>query len=488
MTDPSFRARLNAAAPAFATELARTAFERGLAVTKPDGSRAPISITAAPVVVDERELARRARLAHLLSSATLKASRATLASARRDLILDALSPLEASLARDTFKSLSVLATTRVDFLEGRGLGALELNATIPAMQGYSDIARDAFLDVVGRHLGASPSMVDAWKAREPSNAAALYRALLAGAARVRPARPPSWIAILARRQDAQLTELTYLRDRFRAFGTRAEIAYPDEIEERGDVVVAHGAPLDVVYRHLFVRRLEEAATPGADVVARLLAEENGKRVIIMNPPASQVEVKSVFALLSEAADDDAGAEGLGLTNDERAAVREAVPWTRVLEGDSLVDRIAAEPDRYVLKRAWDYGGRAVFVGRAREDASFRERVRSAFPHAKDDVTWPELCALAAADARGGGFVVQELVDATPVEHVVCSTTGALAAPLTVDFSAYASVGLDDDPGWGGVCRGSTSSIVNIMGGGGLVPLVSADTARAMEELLPRPIS
>ena len=45
--------------------------------------------------------------------------------------------------------------------------------------------------------------------------------------------------------------------------------------------------------------------------------------------------------------------------------------------------------------------------------------------------------------------------------------------------AYASVGLDMAPNWGGVCRGSPSHIVNIVGGGGVLPLITTEVARAL---------
>ena len=46
----------------FGPELAKTAYQRGLAVTKPDGSTQPIPITATPVILDAEEIKRRALL------------------------------------------------------------------------------------------------------------------------------------------------------------------------------------------------------------------------------------------------------------------------------------------------------------------------------------------------------------------------------------------------------------------------------------------
>jgi hypothetical protein len=464
-------------APRFGPRLATLAFERGLAVTdRTDGSRRPIPVTATPVLVEPAELRRRQRLAALLSSATLKMARLVLATDRAPLVLDGLSPLERELARTTFARLATLVTTRVDFFVGGGVKALEVNATIPAMQGYSDVAADTFLEVVGAAWGAAPASVARWKADNGSNSRALFDALQAGYAQVRPGRAPRRIALLSRRNDAQLSEQEHLCARFRAWGADAEVVHPDQLRATDQAVSAGGEPFDLVYRHLFVRRLEEPGLVGAGLVRALLAEPNGTRAVVLNPPASQVEVKAVFALLSQAQEDAALAREGGLAGEELAAVAEAVPWTRVFRGEALQAQVAAEPDRYVLKRSWDYGGRAVFLGKSRGEPSFTERARAAYGEALD---WNGLCARAVLDRVGGGFVVQEVVETRPEEHLLCGGGAPAPASLFVDFSAYASVGLPEQPGWGGVCRGSPSRIVNIVGGGGVLPLLTTPVAEAL---------
>lgn len=459
----------------FGPDLARIAYERGLAVTKPDGTTKPIQITATPVLIDEAELKRRQHLAALLSSATLKMSRHVLGSTEyQALVLDGLSPLERELAIATFARLTTLVTTRVDFFVGAQVSALEVNATIPAMQGYSDIAANTFLEVVGREWKAPDHIIAKWQARNGSNALALYRALLSGYAQVRPGKTPERIALLSRRNDAQVTEQRYLCERFRDFGADADVVHPDQLSGT-DAVRANGKTYDLVYRHLFVRRLEEGHD-GAEYVKGLLAEKNGTRAVVLNPPASQVEVKAVFALLSSAVEDQALAAQAGLTADELNAISASVPWTRVFRGAALTEQVAADPDRYVLKRSWDYGGRAVFVGSTRAQPSFSERVKAAY---QADLEWPALVARAATDPIGGGFVVQQIVETKPEPHLLCSESSQIPTELFVDFSAYASVGLDSQPSWGGVCRGSLSHIVNIVGGGGVLPLLTTEVAQSL---------
>jgi hypothetical protein len=71
-----------------------------------------------------------------------------------------------------------------------------------------------------------------------------------------------------------------------------------------------------------------------------------------------------------------------------------------------------------------------------------------------------------------------LVETTPEAHLLCSGTRQTEVQLYVDFSAYASVGVEA-PAWGGVCRGSVSHIVNIVGGGGVIPLLTEEVAGAL---------
>jgi len=136
--------------------------------------------------------------------------------------------------------------------------------------------------------------------------------------------------------------------------------------------------------------------------------------------------------------------------------------------------VASEPKRFVLKRAWDYGGRAVYLGRSVGTPAYVERAQAAYGTVPG---WAELCERAATDSAGGGFVVQEVVETTPEEHLLCEPNGTvLPASFFVDYSAYASVGLARQPAWGGVCRGSLSEIVNIVGGGGVLPLITTEVA------------
>ncbi len=467
----------------FGPELARTAYKRGLAVTQQDGSTRPIPVTGTPVILDAGEIQRRAQLAARLSSATVKMAGAMLGGSASEVLLGALSPLERALSERTWRQLSRLATTRVDFFVDTAPRALEVNATIPAMQGYSDIAARTFIETVARHVRYPEKALPALLTLNGSNALALYRALLDGYAAERDGRMPDTVAILCRRNDAQISELRYLAERFREFGADVDLVHPDEVGGAEHFEV-RGKRYDLVYRHLFVRRLEETASPW---LVDFLGAVPGRKAVFLNPPASQIEVKTTFALLSQALTEPQLAEAAGLTPEELDAVRTSVPWTRPFKHgpsvgpdgervDDLVALVAATPRRFVLKRAWDYGGRQVFLGRSVGHPAYEERAKAAYG---TPLTWAELCERTSQDTAGGGFVVQEIVETTPEEHLLCEESGVRPLSLFVDYSAYASVGLARQPAWGGVCRGSSSEIVNIVGGGGVLPLITTEVANKL---------
>lgn len=469
----------------FGPELARTAYARGLAVTLKDGTTRPIPVTATPVILDADEIRRRATLSAHLSSATWKMTRAILRGEQRELLLGALSPMERALTERTVANVTRLATTRVDYFVDSRPRALEVNATIPAMQGYSDIAAQVFIEAFARHAGLPESRLPALLAANGSNARALYDALLEGYAAERDGATPRTLALLSRRHDAQLTEQRFLCERFRAFGMDADVVHPDEVSGEAHFEV-RGKRYDLVYRHLFSRRLEE--TPSA-WMEDFFGTVPGRKAVLLNPPISPMEVKTAFALVSSALLDASLAHAAGLSPEELEAVRASVPWTRPFRHgpghgpdgepvEDLVARVVAQPERFVLKRAWDYGGRAVYLGRSVGTPAFEDRSRAAYGEV---LSWAALCERAANEHQGGGFVVQQIIDSPPEEHLLCEEHGVTRMKLHVDYSAYASVGLGRQPAWGGVCRGSTSEIVNIVGGGGVLPLLTTEVARALLE-------
>jgi hypothetical protein len=326
------------------------------------------------------------------------------------------------------------------------------------MQGYSDAIAAAFVRAVAAEVGhpQAEKLVDA----NGRNTDDLLQSLLAH-------RPARSIAIVARAGDAQRGELEHYARRWTALGQKVLLVSPSEVRiENGRGVVGDFAP-DLFYRHIFARRLD----PASDF-ARMCLE--APRFGILNPIASHLEVKAMLGLLSAAVDGPAAAR-MQLSADEEDAIARTVPWTRLYQpgattgpdGSNISDLAAwvrAHGSELVLKRSWDYGGKGVFLGIDTSGARIRQLIGR-------DGSWEDLCDFALADKDA--WVVQELVRAEPVRHLRVSDGAVEARELYVDLSAFTNVGAAVTPS-GGAVRAAESRIVNILGGGGLSPLMRDD--------------
>jgi hypothetical protein len=179
---------------------------------------------------------------------------------------------------------------------------------------------------------------------------------------------------------------------------------------------------------------------------------------IANPVNGLLEAKALFARLSECAEDEGLAARAGLDARERAAASR-LPWTRRLDA-AVAARAVEERERFVLKRSWDYGGKSVLLGAEL---------------APDD--WARAVAGALADARGGGFVAQERIFAARRPATRVTPEGISRGDLYRDLSTYCGLGPSRPDG--SVVRAAASPIVNILGGGGLAPLLPEDVLEAL---------
>ncbi|MCL2313857.1 MAG: hypothetical protein FWC28_01205 [Proteobacteria bacterium] len=451
--------------------LALSAAEAGLAVTEPGGNEIPIPLSLNPMRVSQTQLRLLRQQTHHLMSAGLKMAYALHEGAPLQRIWRALSPFEKTLVFP--RPVPVLATTRVDCWPSEGkLWALELNATIPAMQAYSDIAASCTIAAHGQCLHLCPSAIAKLQEDNLSNVRALWEALLAAYALYCPHRQPQRLGILCRRNDAQQTELRYLKRRFSSFGLETELLFPDQLQNK-EGFWANGKLYDLVYRHLFIHRLEKEDT-GHALLRRLLSQPYGPPSLVLNPPAAPVELKATLALLSESNENETLAQLAQLTPEERDTIAQRVPWTRLLDEKSVLERVQQQPELYVLKHGSSYGGKAVFIGKTRFEDSFALRCQQTFGM---PLSWEDLCQRAF---ETGAYVAQQLVENLPRPHLLCTPNSASSRPLYVDFSLFSSAGMDTLPNWSGVCRASADRVVNILGGGGLVPLLLEEVAQHLQ--------
>ncbi|HUL58464.1 MAG TPA: hypothetical protein VLU43_04275 [Anaeromyxobacteraceae bacterium] len=446
-----------AAAPIFEGEalaaVGRDAAERawagGMTVLRPDGSVVPIPLVAEPEVLSREALAEVATEAQAILSGSVKLARALLASGDerdRAALVEPFDGLEAEAMSKLFTEAPIPAlVARVDFLVPAAGGpprALELNATIPAMPGYADLAAHAWIRAAARARGMAPRQENALLARCGSHMERLREALVAfyregGGTRARPS-----VALVARPGDAQIGELRRLAGHLRQMGHEVETLVPASCEPEA---------WDVLYRHVWAHRVPRDAP-----FARALLAPG--RYHLANPVNGLLEAKALFARLSECAEDPILADRAGLLEPERAAAAR-LPWTRRLD-PAMVPRLLAERERFVVKRSWDYGGKSVHLGAELEPAAWEAAVRAA-----------------AEDRRGGGFVAQERIFAARRPATRVAPEGVTHASLYRDISTYCGLGSVRPDG--SVVRAASSPIVNILGGGGLAPVVPEDVYEAL---------
>ncbi len=430
-------------------EAAERAWAGGMTVLRPDGVVVPIPLVAEPEPLSRAVLAELSREAERILSGAVKLARALLASgdARDRAALEGpFSGLEAEAMASLFSEAPLpVMVARVDFLlpeDGGPPRALELNATIPAMPAYADLAAHAWIRAAARARGRTPREEGALVAACGSHMERLREALVAvhrarGGARARPS-----IAIVARPGDAQLGELRRLAAHFRQMGHAAENLVPDGCVPED---------WDVLYRHVWAHRVDPASP-----FARALRAPG--RYVLANPVNGLLEAKALFARLSECADDAALADLAGLDEGERAAAAR-LPWTRRLDA-AVAERIVADRARWVLKRSWDYGGKSVHLGAESSEEAWRRAVEAAL-----------------GDARGGGFVAQERIFAARRPATRVTPDGIERGELYRDVSTYCGLGPARPDG--SVVRAAASPVVNILGGGGLAPVVPEDVLEAL---------
>lgn len=384
-----------------------------------------------------------------------------------------LTAFEEECIRTGWKLAERVASARVDYLQeadGR-LRALEVNATIPAMQAYSDIAASGWVRFVAPALGASPDAVGAALRALPSNVDDLRRTLLAASAENgRPA--PKRIAILARANDAQDGELAAVCRRFEQEGLEPVRVTPETFPAN--------APYDLIYRHLFARRL----APGDPLEA---VYRDPRASNLWNPVNGHLEIKGMLAILSAAGDDPALARRAGVPEDVLASVASVVPWTRLLlpgpaigpEGAKLRDLVgfvAANPSSLILKRSWDYGGRSVFLEEDfREGAGTGAKIEAAT--GKPIRSWEELVTFAAHDPSGD-WIAQARVRPVKKRHLRVADGTPAWGDLVTDVSAFSAHGGTFAPS-GLTARASAGLIVNIVMGGGMAPILPAPVLRKL---------
>src|SRR5438046_6859713 len=151
-------------------------------------------------------------------------------------------------------------------------------------------------------------------------------------------------------------EFELFREYFEAEGYPSIIAAPDELEFSNGRLRVGEFEIDIVYKRLLVN---EYLPIMGEHSALLDAYRAGAICMVNSFRSKLIHKKALFAVLT-----DRRRESL-FDDDERVAIRDHVPWTRLVRSTKsdyygreidLLDFVIANRERLVLKPNDDYGG------------------------------------------------------------------------------------------------------------------------------------
>ena len=192
------------------------------------------------------------------------------------------------------------------------------------------------------------------------------------------ARPKPNIAILEFRDPTGRSEYEIYRDYFRAEGFQAELVSPDQLEYRNGVLRSGSFDIDLIYRRISVQEFLLRFTLNHPLVQAY----RDHRVCIVNSFRSELShKKAMFALLT----DEALTAKFPIH--ERKAIREHVPWTRVVKSgktqyhdepiEDLIEYIKQNREKLVLRPNDEYSDMHSFIGYEHDEGSWARAIREA---------------------------------------------------------------------------------------------------------------
>ncbi|MGD1069817.1 MAG: circularly permuted type 2 ATP-grasp protein [Bryobacteraceae bacterium] len=185
------------------------------------------------------------------------------------------------------------------------------------------------------------------------------------------------IAILEFRNSTGRSEYEIFRDYFRAEGHPTELVSPEQLEYKNGVLRANGFDIDLIYRRISAQEFLLRFTLSHPLVQAYL----DRKVCVVNSFRSELShKKAMFALLT----DEALVAKFPLH--ERKAIKEHVPWTRVVKAgkttyrDQVVDLlefIKEHRETLALRPNDEYTDLHSFVGYEHDDGSWARAIREA---------------------------------------------------------------------------------------------------------------
>lgn len=352
------------------------------------------------------------------------------------------------------------ATLRFDlYWHDDDLKIIEANCTIPAMQAYSDMVRDAWLKAAGLSVMTQSNSKDLL-----DSLIALYRKNCGTKKRPQ-------ILILHRDGDSQLAELLHYEKSWSRYVDVVR-ATPEQCQVGKSSLSVGGKSADIVYRHIFGWRLED----WPEFKEPLMRSSEFQ---IYNPLSAHYEVKAFLALLSQVCDDDRLSSGVGVTTTQRLAVQKRVPWTRVIPAGrhgALIGTLGHSKEAlsrdhvdFVVKNSLGYGGHQVFMGSEWHSDDTQARLKKFLK--QDSVIEPMAFFKWVEEESKDTWIIQKRLKGRQHRTRILTAQGVEEVQnVYVDASIFLNSG-DTALCGGGVSRFASGPVVNIGAGGGLAPFI-----------------
>ncbi len=331
-------------------------------------------------------------------------------------------------------------TSRFDsfFVSEREFKFTEFNTETPAGAGYSDALSDLFYG-----LPVFQEFQRQYDVRPIPDKPGVLHALLDAYAQWRGTKnDPPRIAILDWREVPTFSEFVLFYDYFHGMGIEARNVDPRDVTYTNGKLMCGDYHITLIYKRVLISELIERGGMDHPVVQ---AVRDGAACMANTFRCKILFKKASFAVMS----DEANA-GL-FTADQNAAIRDHIPWTRVVEERKttldgrpidLIPFITENKDRFVLKPNDDYGGKGIVLGWTVDRPIWEQAVRQALEHP---------------------YVVQQKVQ-LPYEPFAGFENGKLQViPRMLDTNPFVAFG---EYMHGCLTRISTEALLNVTAGGG----------------------
>jgi hypothetical protein len=256
----------------------------------------------------------------------------------------------------------------------------EYNAEVPAASAYNDVLNTVFYG-----LPVMVGFLKRYSVRSMPTRHSVMHVLLdcyrqwSGGSR---GLPKPQIAILDWQEVPTRSEFELFVQYFGAQGLKAQIVDPRTVEYRDGALYDGDFRIDLIYKRVLITELIERCGPDGPIVQAVRNHD----VCMVNPFACKLLYKKAsLAVLSDE-------RNTGLFNEaETAAIREHIPWTRVVEERSttyngmpvdLIPFIQKYREQFVLKPNDDYGGRGIVLGWQTNAGGWEQAIQTALetPH------------------------------------------------------------------------------------------------------------